>query len=126
MASQNDIVKVRWKTQLCPAGESCWCRSITTEEPLFDENGAELYVVAAAAIHKADAEHIVELHNDALGAKKNSDEFIAATLDPNRVLYDCAEVEVMIRDAWRGGLKQARRWMIMNDYYKSKTLGDNE
>jgi hypothetical protein len=57
---------VRWKVLPCFQGESCWCRTIGPEIPIFDKEGNEIYIAGSGAIHKEFAEHIVKVHNDSL------------------------------------------------------------
>lgn len=59
---QIDLNKVRWKTELCTQGESCWCRIITLEETII-EDGDALYIAASGCVPKDNAEHIVTIHN---------------------------------------------------------------
>jgi len=65
--TQKDLNEVRWKTEECPSGAECWCRVITTAEPMVDEDGNEMYIAAAGCVPKDNAEYIVELHNKRLG-----------------------------------------------------------
>lgn len=59
-------LKKRWKTSLCPSGESCWCRMIEPEEKIVYSEIEEVYIVGMGSIHKEIAEHIVDLHNSYL------------------------------------------------------------
>lgn len=65
----SDMIQLRWKTELCNSGESCWCRLIVTEEKSVWENGSETWVVPDGSITKEEAEHIVEIHNQWLDAQ---------------------------------------------------------
>lgn len=63
---------VRWKTVSC-GDSSCWCRVITTEEPLFYKSVGveeELYVVGAGSLYKSHAEYIVKIHNEHINQNK--------------------------------------------------------
>jgi hypothetical protein len=64
--TQEDLNKVRWKTELCPSGEKCWCRIITTEVPVIDEDGNKLYIAASGCVPTENAEYIVRIHNERL------------------------------------------------------------
>jgi hypothetical protein len=59
-------LKVRWKTAPCKSGEECWCRLITPEEDIEDDEGNEVYIASSGTINKEHAEHIVRLHNESL------------------------------------------------------------
>lgn len=56
----------RWKTVLCNSGEDCWCRIITTEEPIEGDDDNEFSIASYGSIQKEIAEQIVQLHNDSL------------------------------------------------------------
>jgi hypothetical protein len=60
-----------WKIGTCPAGEKCWCRTITpvTPIPYIDDDGdpvAELYIAVGGELDRIYAEHIVSIHNASL------------------------------------------------------------
>lgn len=58
----------RWKVSDCFSGKDCWCRPITIEDEVGDEDID--FVIKSAAISKYEAEYIVQLHNENL--EKNS------------------------------------------------------
>ena len=60
---------VRWKTEPCFSGEDCWCRVITPEEKIEDDEGNEVYIAGSGCVPKLYAEHIVKLHNESLETK---------------------------------------------------------
>jgi len=64
--AQEIALKVRWKVEFCHQGESCWCRIITPEEPLYFDEDEEYYIVHSGAIDTLTAEHIVNIHNNSL------------------------------------------------------------
>ncbi len=69
--AQEHSLTVRWKSTTCSSGEECWCRILTTEEPIMYDShhggsGEELYIAASGCIPTIYAERIVELHNKAL------------------------------------------------------------
>jgi len=59
-------LKVRWKTETCSSGKKCWCRIISPEEELTDDQGNEIYIAGSGSVPKIYAEHIVKLHNESL------------------------------------------------------------
>ena len=66
--AQQHSLTVPWKIGTCPAGESCWCRTITpvTPIPYIDHDGDlidELYITPGGGIDRIYAEHIVLIHN---------------------------------------------------------------
>ena len=72
--AEQALLKSKWKTTLCPQGESCWCRIIEPEEKIkyisdFDSE-EEMYVVAAGCIPTKYAKHIVKLHNNSLSEQQ--------------------------------------------------------
>jgi len=56
-----------WKVIPCHSGTDCWCRIITTEEPVQDD-GEDLNISSWGSIPKEFAEYIVNLHNQNLKA----------------------------------------------------------
>lgn len=57
------IFHEKWHIVTCSAGESCWCRIITTNP---ESDDMEYCVVPSGAISKEVAEHVVNLHNKSL------------------------------------------------------------
>jgi hypothetical protein len=66
------LLDVRWKTETCNQGESCWCRLVVPEEDCVDEVGMEVFVSASGELSKDIAEHFVELHNSWLDNRSKS------------------------------------------------------
>ena len=63
----DSILNIKWKTEPCHSGESCWCRKIVPVEPIYLGDFKEEYEIASyGSIAKDLAEHIVKLHNDNL------------------------------------------------------------
>ena len=61
-----EIAKTQsWKSIPCHSGTDCWCRIITTVEPILD-NEEELHLTTWGSVCKDAAEYIVELHNKSL------------------------------------------------------------
>ncbi len=58
-----ELIGIRWKTDVCTQGESCWCRMIVPEEDCAYEDGTEVFVSASGELNQEMAEHFVELHN---------------------------------------------------------------
>lgn len=70
--AQEKARRVEWKAVPCNT-ENCWCRIITTKEPIKymnrigdDEVEDEYYIIGAGTVSKDDAEHIVIVHNNYL------------------------------------------------------------
>jgi len=58
------ILSARWKTAICPSGETCWCRAIVVEDESLTHSWGEVaFVAAGGELPKEFAEHFVELHN---------------------------------------------------------------
>ena len=68
--AQEKSLTVRWKTEMCPQKEACWCRLIVPEEPISDKDGNEIYIAGSGCIQKEHAEHIVKIHNESLTKKQ--------------------------------------------------------
>jgi len=65
-----DLLKIRWKTELCTS-KNCWCAIIDTEEEvIWEQDKFEAYVIPSGACPKEVAEHIVKLHNEHLMTKQ--------------------------------------------------------
>ena len=62
-----DFLKEKWYIVTCNAGESCWCRIITTD---VNKNDMKHCVIHSGAVSKEIAEHIVNLHNKSLEEEK--------------------------------------------------------
>lgn len=57
---------VRWKTEVCNQGKTCWCRIVTPVKKIYCDDGNEVIICHAASLSKKHAEHIVKLHNQSL------------------------------------------------------------
>ena len=55
-----------WKVIPCHSGTECWCRIITTEEPIVGDD-EELNITSWGSISTEFAEYLVELHNKNIG-----------------------------------------------------------
>ena len=55
---------VRWKTETCTSGEKCWCRIISPETEILDNDGNEIYIAGSGVLDRIYAEYIVKIHNE--------------------------------------------------------------
>lgn len=55
-----------WKIIICSEGDECWCRAISTEIPIYDENDRLHLVIDTGSVSKYVIEYLVELHNQKL------------------------------------------------------------
>ncbi len=55
-----------WKVNECSTGAECWCRIITTEEPIYTNDDEQLNITGWGSISKEFAEYIVKIHNENL------------------------------------------------------------
>ena len=62
----NKAFNKSWKIETCAMGEDCWCRMITTEEPLIFDNDEVYFIAGSGKLSKEVAEYIVILHNERL------------------------------------------------------------
>lgn len=63
--AKDKSLNVLWKAVPCFTGESCWCRVVEPIEPIYYDDGGqtEIEIISAGSIGKAEAEHIVSIHN---------------------------------------------------------------
>lgn len=58
-----ELINVRWKVDVCNSGEGCWCRLVMPETPVKFRGDIDAWVIPDGSVSKAEAEHIVEIHN---------------------------------------------------------------
>lgn len=72
LMERNDVAEkakqVRWSVFECH-DKLCWCAGVTTEIPVYYQNGEEYILIPTGNIDKIMAEYIVKLHNDNLDKK---------------------------------------------------------
>lgn len=64
--AEQTVLSMKWVTKTCNQGEKCWCRMVTTEEPVFYNEDEQYYISRSGELNQAMAEHFVELHNNSL------------------------------------------------------------
>ena len=69
--AQKHSLTVPWKVGTCPAGESCWCRTILPVTPIpytddDDDPMDGLYIAYGGELDRIYVEHIVAIHNASL------------------------------------------------------------
>ena len=67
--AEEKVLNTKWITKTCHQGESCWCRMVTTEEPVFYNDVEEYYISRDGELNQTMAEYFVKLHNDSLNFK---------------------------------------------------------
>jgi hypothetical protein len=64
--AEEQAFKVKWKSKPCHVGESCWCRVIVPEEPIYYMDGeieTEYHITQPGETSVFRAEYFVKLHN---------------------------------------------------------------
>jgi len=56
----------KWKLHTCDVGDTCWCRGVTSEDPIIFNDGEVLGIIPTDSVLTEIAEHIVFQHNVAL------------------------------------------------------------
>ena len=74
--SQDDLMNIKWKTEPCMVGESCWCRCIVPAHDTTYSDGTEVFISASGELSKDVAEHFVRLHNTWLETKIVADNIL--------------------------------------------------
>jgi len=67
--AEEKSLQVEWVTQVCHSGEECWCRMITTKEPLIYDEDEVFYISQSGQLTKEVAEYLVNLHNEKINKK---------------------------------------------------------
>lgn len=95
----DDVINYRWKVTLCNQGEDCWCRLIETEQKVIYRGGTNVFVIPNGSLSKAEAEHIVEIHNAWLEAREKAKSIVEEVqsvcpeckglMKLNRIVWEC-------------------------------------
>jgi len=61
---EEDLLKLKWKTEICHTGKGCWCRLVVP----IGSSDKEDYIIPSGSVSKREAEHIVKAHNEYIKA----------------------------------------------------------